>query len=84
MRNSYAHHTWEAHRNQMERLRVEVEGLRERVQGAEQRLTDAKATIGDLRADRDRLLGVIEMQAQQMKQLTDQRPAMRRKWWPWG
>jgi hypothetical protein len=35
----------------------------------------------DLRTERDRLLGIVETQAQQVKQLTDQRPA-RRRWWP--
>jgi hypothetical protein len=33
----------------------------------------------NLRTERDRLLGVIETQAQQVKLLTDQRPARRRK-----
>lgn len=73
-----------ADRHQIERLWVEVEGLRERLQGTEHRLADATATIADLRGERDRLLGVIETQAQQMKQLTDQRPPRRRRWWPWG
>jgi hypothetical protein len=68
----------------MERLRIEVEGLRERLQGAEQRLSDAMTTITDLRTERDRLLGIVETQAQQVKLLTDQRPPKRRKWWPWG
>ena len=49
---------------------------------SEHRLADATATIGDLRAERDRLLGIVETQAQQVKQLTDQRPPRRRKWWP--
>lgn len=66
-----------ADRHQIERLRVELEGLRERLQGTEQRLADATTTIVDLRAERDRLLGVIEAQA------NAQQPA-RRGWWPWG
>jgi hypothetical protein len=35
---------------------------------SEHRLADATATIGDLRAESDRLLGIVEMQAQQVKQ----------------
>jgi hypothetical protein len=41
--------------------------------------------VADLRGERDRLLGIVETQAQQVKQLTDQRPtpqpAERRGWW---
>lgn len=40
--------------------------------------------VADLRTERDRLLGIVETQATQVKQLTDQRPPKRRKWWPWG
>jgi hypothetical protein len=49
-----------------------------------ERLAEKDALIADLRTERDRLLGIVEMQAQQVKQLTDQRPARRRKWWPWS
>jgi hypothetical protein len=49
-----------------------------------ERLAEKDVLIADLRAERDRLLGIVETQAQQMKQLTDQRRARRRKWWPWG
>ena len=38
--------------------------------------------VADLRTERDRLLGIVETQAQQVKQLTDQRPRRRR--WPFG
>jgi hypothetical protein len=55
----------------------EIEMLRER-------LAEKDEQIADLRTERDRLLGIVETQAQQVKQLTDQRPARRRKWWPWG
>ena len=58
-------------------LRVEVEMLREQ-------LAMLKDERNDLRTERDRLLFVIETQAAQVKQLTDQRPARRRRWWPWG
>lgn len=58
-------------------LRIEVEMLREQ-------LALIKDERDNLRTERDRLLGVIETQAQQVKLLTDQRPARRRKWWPWG
>jgi hypothetical protein len=43
-----------------------------------ERLAEKDALIADLRAERDRLLGIVETQAQQVKQLTDQRP--RRRW----
>lgn len=41
--------------------------------------------VADLRGERDRLLTIVETQAAQVKQLTDQRPqpAERRGWWPW-
>jgi hypothetical protein len=59
-------------------IRGEASVLRER-------LAEKDATIADLRAERDRLLGIVETQAQQVKQLTDQRPgpqpAERRGWW---
>lgn len=55
----------------------EIELLRER-------LGEKDELIADLRTERDRLLAVIETQATQVKQLTDQRPDERRKWWPWG
>ena len=58
-------------------LRIEVEMLRKQ-------LALIKDERDNLRTERDRLLGVIETQAQQVKLLTDQRPARRRKWWPWG
>ena len=51
----------------------------------QQQIDGLEADKADLRSERDRLLGVIETQAAQVKQLTDQRPATRRrKWWPWG
>lgn len=49
-----------------------------------ERLAEKDELIADLRTERDRLLGIVETQAQQVKQLTDQRPARRRKWWPWS
>jgi hypothetical protein len=49
-----------------------------------ERLAEKDALIADLRTERDRLLGIVETQAQQVKQLTDQRPPKRRKWWLWG
>ena len=48
-------------------------------------------TVADMRKERDRLLGVVESQTEQVRFLTDQRekaaatastPA-RRSWWPW-
>jgi len=48
----------------------------------------------DLRRERDRLLGLVESQSEQVRLLTDQRekaqavalasPTMRRWWWPWS
>jgi hypothetical protein len=54
-------------------LQVEVEMLRER-------LAEKDGVIADLREDRH-----WRAQAEQATRLlTDQRPAKRRKWWPWG
>jgi hypothetical protein len=44
-----------------------------------ERLAEKDALIADLRTERDRLLGIVETQAQQVKLLTDQRP--KRGWW---
>jgi hypothetical protein len=52
----------------------EIELLRER-------LGEKDELIADLRTERNRLLAVIETQATQVKQLTDERPAQRRSWW---
>lgn len=51
-------------------------------------------TVADLRGERDRLIGVVESQTEQVRLLTDQRdrsqavataPAARGWWfWPWG
>lgn len=57
---------------------------RERLAFMQQRIDALEADKTDLRAERDRLLSVIETQAQQVKLLTDQRPGRQRKWWPWG
>ena len=63
--------------------------LRERLLFMQQRIDALEADKTDLRAERDRLLSVIETQAQQVKLLTDQRPpaqpdtARRRRWWSW-
>jgi hypothetical protein len=61
-------------------IAADIEMLRER-------LAEKDALIADLRTERDRLLGIVETQAQQVKLLTDQRPAtqpaVRRGWWPW-
>ena len=59
-------------------LRVEVEMLRER-------LVEKDDVIGDLR----RRLDQSEAERRQAQErltalLTDQRPARRRRWWPWG
>ena len=62
---------------------------RERLAFMQQRIDALEADKTDLRAERDRLLSVIETQAQQVRQLTDQRPAAqpdaarRRRWWSW-
>jgi excisionase family DNA binding protein len=59
-------------------LQVEIEMMRER-------LAEKKETIADLR----RRLDDSEQERRQAQErltalLTDQRPAKRRKWWPWG
>jgi hypothetical protein len=48
--------------------------LRERLAFMQQRIDALEADKTDLRAERDRLLSVIETQAQQVKLLSDQRP----------
>ena len=58
--------------------------LRARLTLMQQRIDVLEADKADLRSERDRLLSVIETQAQQVKLLTDRRPARQRKWWPWG
>ena len=55
--------------------------LRERLAFMQQRIDALEADKTDLRAERDRLLSVIETQAQQVKLLSDQRPATRSSWW---
>lgn len=58
--------------------------LRARLTLMQQRIDVLEADKADLRSERDRLLSVIETQAQQVKLLTDQRPAhaeARRGFW---
>jgi hypothetical protein len=55
-------------------LRVVIEMLREQ-------LAMLKDERDDLRTERDRLLGIVETQAQHAKQISDQRPAKKRRWW---
>jgi hypothetical protein len=60
--------------------------LRTQLAFMQQRIDGLEADKADLRAERDRLLSVIETQAQQVKLLTDQRsptpqPDSRRSWW---
>jgi hypothetical protein len=72
---------------------AQASDLRARLIFMQQRIDGLEADKADLRAERDRLLGVIETQAQQVKLLTDQRvPAQepdtgsaprRRRWWLW-
>jgi hypothetical protein len=49
--------------------------------GLQREITLLQERIADLVEDRDRWRGQAE---QAMRLLTDQRPAKRRKWWPWG
>jgi hypothetical protein len=49
--------------------------LRARMTLMQQRIDALEADKADLRSERDRLLSVIETQAQQVKLLTDRRPA---------
>jgi hypothetical protein len=56
--------------------------LRARLTFMQQRIDGLEADKADLRAERDRMLSVIETQAQQVNLLTDQRPTAERKsWW---
>jgi hypothetical protein len=63
----------------------ETVGVGAEVAVLRERLAEKDELIADLRTERDRLLGIVETQAQQVKQLTDQRPApqpdARRGWW---
>ncbi len=72
---------------------AQASDLRARLIFMQQRIDGLEADKADLRAERDRLLGVIQTQAQQVKLLNDQRvPAQepdtgsaprRRRWWLW-
>ena len=72
-----------------QRNHTQAAELRERLVFMQQRIDALEADKTDLRAERDRLLSVIETQAQQVKLLSDQRPAAqpdaarRRRWWSW-
>lgn len=55
--------------------------LQAKLEAAEQRMADKDAVIDDLRR---RLDAEAEERRRLTMLLTDQRPARRRKWWPWG
>ena len=66
----------------------ENSGIGPHVEVLRERIAEKDALIADLRNERDRLLTIVETQAAQVKQLTDQRPAQpgaprRRRWWSW-
>ena len=77
------------HASAEQRNDTQAADLRERLLFMQQRIDALEADKTDLRAERDRLLSVIETQAQQVKLLSDQRPAAqpdaarRRRWWSW-
>ena len=64
-----------------QRKDTQASDLRAKLAFMQQRIDDLEADKADMRAERDRLLGIIETQAAQVKLLTDQRPARRRRWW---
>jgi hypothetical protein len=69
-----------------QRKDAQAADLHARLTFMQQRIDGLEADKADLRAERDRLLSVIETQAAQVKLLTDQRrpapdPDMRRSWW---
>lgn len=72
---------------ELQETHKETRDLHGEASALRERLAEKDVLIADLRAERDRLLGIVETQAQQVKQLTDQRPApqpaVRRGWWPW-
>jgi hypothetical protein len=62
----------------------ENSGIGPDIQSLRERLAEKDAMIADLRTERDRLLGIVETQAQQVRrQLTDQRPHRRSFWRFW-
>lgn len=68
------------------RNNAQAADLHARLTFMQQRIDGLEADKADLRAERDRLLSVIETQAQQVKLLTDQRSSAlhtetRRGWW---
>jgi uncharacterized coiled-coil protein SlyX len=62
---------------------AETIALRARLDAAELRIADKDATIEDLRRRLDTATGQLGEALQQVRMLTDQRPA-RRRWWQWG
>ena len=68
-----------------QRKDTQASDLRAQLALMQQRIDGLEADKADLRAERDRLLAVIETQAQQVKLLTDQRtapqPSERRGFW---
>ena len=59
-------------------LRVEVEMLRERLAEKDEVIDDLRRRLDQSEEERR------QVQARLTALLTDQRPARRRKWWPWG
>jgi hypothetical protein len=63
----------------------ESSGIAPEIEMLRERLAEKDALITDLRTERDRLLGIVETQAEHVRRLTDQRPppqpAARRGFW---
>jgi hypothetical protein len=58
-----------------------VAELRRRIETLEQHVQGMELDKADLRTERDRLLVLVERQADHVRLLTDQRQVARRPWW---
>jgi hypothetical protein len=66
--------------NNQQPVAVVDHGLQREVAFRDEKIALLEGQVADLREDRDRWRAQAE---QATRLLTDQRPARRRKWWPW-
>lgn len=73
-----------------ERHDVELHDLRTQLEVAQVKVAMLEARTADLTGERDRLLGVLEQHAEQLKRLTFEHEVVphperpRRRWWRWA